>query len=161
MLPENIDISVTSDTKDFTECAIIMAANDPWLKLEMDYELCRQAFEGDYREVFTLRYRNELAGFAILQVKGTFSGYIQSICIIEKYRNLGLGSELMRFCEDRILEFSPNIFICVSLFNNGARKLYESMGYKPVGELENFLREGFTELLLRKSFGPRIGYKTH
>jgi ribosomal protein S18 acetylase RimI-like enzyme len=161
MNPEDFVITAASDEDVIKECARIMASNDPWKKLNMDIELCRQAFEGDHREVYILRFRGELAGFAILQVKGTFTGYIQSICIDEKFRNRGFGSNLMSFCEKRIHEFSPNIFICVSVFNEGARRLYESMGFKLVGELDNFLREGFTELLLRKTIGPRIGYKSN
>ncbi len=155
---KDISISLTRDKNEFMKCARIMAANDPWIKLGMDFETCLSAFEGDHREVYIAEYRNELAGFVIIQVTGTFSGYIQSICISEKYRGRGFGTTLMRYCEKRILEFSPNIFICVSVFNHGAKRLYESMGYKTVGELENFLREGFTEILMRKTAGPRLGY---
>jgi ribosomal protein S18 acetylase RimI-like enzyme len=155
---KDISISYTRDKNDFARCAEIMSANDPWLKLGMDFDICISAFEGDHREVYLALLGNELAGFVIIQVTGTFSGYIQSICISEKYRGRGFGTTLMKFCEKRILEFSPNIFICVSVFNNGAKKLYESMGYKIVGELESFLREGFTELLMRKTAGPRLGY---
>ena len=155
---KDISISYTSDRNDFMRCAEIMAATDPWLKLGMDFEICLAAFEGAHREVYMVHQEKELAGFVIIQVTGTFSGYIQSICISEKYRGRGIGTTLMRFCEKRIMEFSPNIFICVSVFNHGAKKLYESMGYKAVGELESFLREGFTELLMRKTAGPRLGY---
>lgn len=156
---EKITISLSTDRNDFRRSAEIMASTDPWLKLGMDPEICLSAFEGNHREVYIADYEGELAGFVIIQVTGTFTGYIQSICIIEKYRGRGIGTVLMDYCEKRILEFSPNIFICVSVFNQRAKKLYESMGYKVIGELESFLREGFTEILMRKTFGPRLGYK--
>jgi ribosomal-protein-alanine N-acetyltransferase len=73
---------------------------------------------------------------------------------------MGLGRKLLQFCEDRILKISPNIFICVSSFNVGAIKLYYEFGFKLVGELEDFVKKGFTELLLRKTFGPIVGYKS-
>jgi hypothetical protein len=38
-------------------------------------------------------------------------------------------------------------------------KLYYELGFKLVGELENFVKEGFSELLLRKTVGPRVGYQ--
>ena len=101
----------------------------------------------------------DIAGFVILQVCGTFSGYIQTICIREDYRGMGFGTKLLEFCEERILKFSPNIFICVSSFNKGAIKLYYKFGFKLVGELDNFIKEGYTELLLRKTVGPRVGYQ--
>ena len=121
----------------------MMSGTDPWITLEMDYDHCLKAFEGDYREIYMVEFEDEIAGFVIIQTRGTFSGYIQTICIREEYRGKGLGQKLLQFCEDRILKFSPNIFICVSSFNNGAIKLYYDFGFKLVGELENFVKEGF------------------
>ncbi len=158
MKPEKLTITLTRDENDFRTCALLMSSTDPWVKLNMDYDLCLKAFVGEYKEIYLARYRDEIAGFVILQVCGTFSGYIQSICISEKYRGKGFGTTILKFCEKRILEFSPNIFICVSSFNTGAAKLYYKLGYKLIGELDNFLKEGFTELLLRKTAGPRLGY---
>ncbi len=106
-----------------------------------------------------LKLESDIAGFVIIQVCGTFSGYIQTICISENYRGKGIGTMLLRFCEERILKFSPNVFICVSSFNTGAQKLYYDFGFKLIGKLDNFVKEGFTELLLLKSVGPRVGYK--
>lgn len=160
MSKEELTISLTKDENDFRLCASIMAGTDPWITLEMDFEQCLKAFEGDFREVYVAKYGDDLAGFVILQVCGTFSGYIQSICMSEKYRGMGSGTRLIEFCEKRIMEFSPNIFICVSVFNKGAAKLYYRMGYKLVGELESFLKEGYTELLLRKTIGPKLGYRS-
>ena len=51
------------------------------------------------------------------------------------------------------------VFICVSSFNKGAIRLYNNFGFRLVGELENFVKEGFSELLLRKTVGPRVGYE--
>jgi [ribosomal protein S18]-alanine N-acetyltransferase len=160
MLTEDLTIFRTMDDGDFRNCALMMAATDPWVKLSMSYDICLKAFEGEYKEIYIAKYGNDLAGFVILQVCGTFSGYIQSICIDEKYRGKGFGTFIINFCENRILEFSPNVFICVSVFNTGAAKLYYKMGYRLVGELDSFLKEGFTELLLRKTVGPRLGYKS-
>jgi ribosomal protein S18 acetylase RimI-like enzyme len=61
---------------------------------------------------------------------------------------------LLGFAEQRILRESPNIFMCVSSFNIGARRLYERHGYTVVGELTDYLVEGHSEILLRKTFGP-------
>ena len=55
-------------------------------------------------------------------------------------------------------EISPNIFICVSSFNNAAIRLYKEFGFKLIGELDNFVKDGFTELLFRKTVGPMMGY---
>jgi len=155
---ENLTITLTSDPEDFSECANMMCTTDPWITLKMDYDLCLTAFEGSFKEIYVLRIQSIIAGFVIIQTGGTFSGYIQTICISEKYRGRGLGRKLLIFCEERILRFSPNIFICVSSFNKGAIKLYYDFGFKLIGKLDNFVREGLDELLLRKTVGPRVGY---
>lgn len=135
-----------------------MSGTDPWITLGLGYEQCLSAFEGSFREVHIVTVNGKIAGFAILQLSGSFSGYIQTICVSEEYRGRGIGTALLSYCEGRILKISPNIFICVSSFNTRARKLYENFGFRLVGELENFIKEGYSELLMRKSVGPRVGY---
>jgi len=154
-------ITITKDTSDIDVCALMMSTTDPWITLGMNYEQCLKAFEGICKEIYIVRCGKEITGFVILQVCGTFSGYIQTICIREDYRGKGVGTKLLKFCEKRILRFSPNVFICVSSFNKAALRLYFKFGFKLVGELDNFVAEGFTELLLRKTVGPRIGYQAH
>jgi len=155
---EKVEINLTTDSEDFAACALMMSKSDPWITLEMSFDQCLKAFEGNAKEVYVINNKNQIAGFVILQVEGTFKGYIQTICVNEDYRGKGFGNKLLLFCEERILKISPNIFICVSSFNKGAIKLYYEFGFKLIGELENFVKEGFTELLLRKTFGPIIGF---
>jgi len=61
---------------------------------------------------------------------------------------------LVAFAEERILRISPNIFMCVSSFNQGARRLYQRLGYTVVGELSDYIVQGHSEILLRKTLGP-------
>jgi ribosomal protein S18 acetylase RimI-like enzyme len=159
MVPvENFPVKLTSDPEDFEVCALMMSSTDPWITLGMNYENCLKAFEGSCKEIYTIRIQNEIAGFVIIQTGGSFAGYIQTICINEKWRGHGVGRKLLRFCEERIHMFSPNVFICVSSFNERAKKLYLDYGFKLIGELENFVKQGYNELLLRKTIGPRVGY---
>ena len=155
---ENFPVKLTSDPEDFEVCALMMSSTDPWITLGMNYENCLKAFEGCCKEIYTIRIQNEIAGFVIIQTGGSFAGYIQTICINEKWRGHGFGRKLLRLCEERIHMFSPNVFICVSSFNEGAKKLYLDYDFKLIGELENFVKQGYNELLLRKTIGPRVGY---
>lgn len=155
---DKVLIRLTTDSPDIAACAHMMSVTDPWITLDMNYEQCLKAFEGECKEIYIIEKENVIAGFVILQTSGTFSGYIQTICVDAAYRGMGLGKMLLRYCDERVLKFSPNLFICVSSFNSGAIKLYYEFGFKIVGELDNFVRQGFTELLLRKTVGPRVGY---
>jgi len=157
---EDIKIRQTSDPEDFAVCAQMMSKTDPWITLGMDYNQCLMAFPGECKEIHLIEADSKIAGFIILQTTGTFSGYIQTICVDEAFRGRGLGKKLLQYSEERTLKYSPNIFICVSSFNTGAIKLYYEFGFKLVGELDNFVKKGFTELLLRKTVGPRVGYRT-
>ena len=162
MIPEEkLHIRLVTDTGVFNDCARMMEASDPWITLGMNYQQCRLAFDGPCKEIYVAEFENKLAGFVILQVCGTFKGYIQSICVDEGCRGRGIGKQMLQFCERRILAISPNVFICVSSFNKGAIKLYYEMGFKLVGELTNFVKEEFAELLLRKSVGPILGHGTN
>lgn len=158
MKQEPFVITLTNDPLAFAFCARMMTDTDPWITLGMDYEQCRVAFTGICKEVYIAQNSSQIVGFVILQTCGTFSGYIQTICVDGKYRGMGYGNRLLQFCEKRILKFSPNVFICVSSFNTGALNLYYRFGFKLVGEMENFVKQGFSELLLRKTVGPRVGY---
>lgn len=155
---KKLKITETKDPEVFAECARLMSQSDPWTTLGLPYEYCIKAFEGGFREVFLAECENELAGFVIMQTQGTFKGYIQTVFMKASWRGRGLGKELIQFCEDRILKYSPNVFICVSSFNTGAIRLYEELGYGRVGELKDFLKNGYAELLYRKTMGPIVGY---
>jgi ribosomal protein S18 acetylase RimI-like enzyme len=48
--------------------------------------------------------------------------------------------------------------LSVSSFNHRAQKFYERLGYRRVGELENFLVAGQSEILMRKTLGPLLDF---
>lgn len=154
----NFTIELTTDNKWFSICAEMMAASDPWKTLGVEYNHCMKAFEGPCKEVYVATHNNSIAGFAILQVCGSFRGYIQTLFVHKDLRGNGIGTIMLQFCEKRIVSISPNIFICVSSFNKGAIKLYEEFGFIKVGILSNFVTDGFDEWLLRKTVGPIAGY---
>jgi len=157
---EQFNITQTTDAEKIVACALMMSTSEPWITYTMDYDYCLNAFKGDCKEVYVLENENGIAGFVILQICGTFKGYIQTLCISETHRGKGLGKKMLHFCEERILKISPNIFICVSSFNKGAIKLYYEFGFKLAGELNDFVKDGLSELLLRKTFGPIVGYSS-
>jgi ribosomal protein S18 acetylase RimI-like enzyme len=42
------------------------------------------------------------------------------------------------------------MFLCVSSFNDGARRLYERLGYIRVGQLPDYIVDGASEILMHK-----------
>jgi ribosomal protein S18 acetylase RimI-like enzyme len=95
-----------------------------------------------------------VVGFVIVIMRGAFVGYIQTVAVHPDCRGQGIGSALIAFAERRIFREQPNVFICASSFNPDARRLYERLGYRIVGELTDFIVRGHSEILMRKTIGP-------
>lgn len=131
-----------------------MAGTDPWVTLGRGYEASLRIIKDPSREVYAAVDEEGLAGFLILCMAGAFVGYIQTVVVSSERRRRGIGSQLVAFAEDRIFRQSPNVFLCVSSFNAGARRLYERLGYEYVGELSDYIVRGHSELLFRKTRGP-------
>jgi ribosomal protein S18 acetylase RimI-like enzyme len=139
-------------------CAQMMANSEPWITLRRDYEASFKILTDPAKEVYLVTVDGDIAGFTILNMHGAFVGYIQSMCVVPEWRNRGLGSRLMAFIEKRIFSETPNAFICVSSFNEGAQILYERLGYEVVGELKDYIISGHSEILLRKTIAPLSEY---
>lgn len=135
-----------------------MAASEPWLTLGRGLEASRKILSDDRKERSVALVGGERAGFLVLNMAGAFAGYIQTVCVAPQFRGRSVGTALMRFAEDRVFRDSPNLFLCVSSFNQGARRLYERLGFILVGELTDYLVAGHSELLMRKSIGPLDGF---
>jgi ribosomal protein S18 acetylase RimI-like enzyme len=154
-----LSISRLNTEADIQECARLMATSEPWITLGRSYEASLAIVRDPSREVYVARDEAGLAGFLILCMTGALVGYIQTILVHPDRRGRGLGSNLVEFAEQRIRRESPNIFLCVSSFNHDARRLYERLGYQTIGELTDYLVQGHSEILLRKTLGPLAGYQ--
>ena len=151
-------ISRISKPADLRVCAGYMAGTDPWIRLGRSYADCLAALRPP-REVYGAREKGVIAGFIVLQAYGALNGYIQTVCAAPGWRGRGVGTALVRFAEKRIFSKGPNVFMCVSSFNRGARRLYARLGYERAGLLKNFIIRGEDELLLRKTTGPRSEFR--
>jgi ribosomal protein S18 acetylase RimI-like enzyme len=137
----------------------MMANSEPWITLRRDYETSLKNLTDPSKEVYLALVGDEIAGFTVLNMRGAFVGYIQSVCVAAQWRNKGIGGHMMDFVEKRIFSETPNVFICVSSFNRRAQRLYERRGYEAIGELKDFIVPGHSEILLRKTIAPLTGFK--
>lgn len=135
-------------------CARLMAESQPWITLRRDYAEALAMFTDPEREVYVAVADTETVGFVIVQMRGAFVGYLQSVGVAPEWRGRSVGSKLIAFAEERIFKEAPNVFILVSSFNERAQALYERLGYEVVGELNDYIVAGHSEILLRKSIAP-------
>jgi ribosomal protein S18 acetylase RimI-like enzyme len=135
-------------------CADLMAGSEPWITLRWTRGQALKLLRNTAKDVYVATVDRAVVGFVILHLGGPLNGYLQTVGVMPEWRRRGIGRKLIAFAEARIARVSPNVFLCVSSFNTGARRLYARLGYKRVGELKDYLVRGHSEILLRKTHGP-------
>lgn len=138
----------------------MMSSSEPWTTMGRSYDESLAIVQDTSREVYVLADGAQLLGFIIINMRGAFVGYIQIVCIDAAARSRGTGTRLIEFAEKRIFRDAANVFLRVSSFNTRACALYERLGYERVGELKNYLIDGASELLMRKTIGPILRRST-
>jgi ribosomal protein S18 acetylase RimI-like enzyme len=148
-----VDLIITPATaEDLALCAEWMALNDPWLTLGIEDARCLSALQRPGTELFVAREVDGQAtvGFIQLAAQGLAgSPYIASIGVAAEARGNGIGSELLDFAEEYYAG-KRHIFLLVSSFNERAQGLYRRHGYLQVGEIPDYIVQGYSELILVK-----------
>jgi [ribosomal protein S18]-alanine N-acetyltransferase len=139
---------------DYHVLAVMMTQSYPWRRLGIGYDDLYAMVSDPLREVYVAQLDDRIVGGVIIEMMGSFTGYIKSICVSPDYRGRGIGGLLMEYAEARIFREKPNVFLCVSDFNHDAQRFYEALGYGVVGVLDDFLVSGSGEVLMRKTIAP-------
>ena len=134
----------------------ILTSSDPWKRLgftAVDWERIFSPLPVG-RDTFVLEGEGLVLGIAIVRRKFLFGDYLELLGISPTATGRGFGSRLLSHIESLTFARAPNLFACVSDFNDGARAFYRKQGYKEIGPMPNFLIPGYAEILLRKTSGP-------
>jgi len=145
---EEIQISAAHESE-LAWCARVMASTDPWLAYKFSVETCGGILRWPGSALFVAR-TNEPVGFVLLHPRG-FLGcpYIAVIAVVPELRSRGLGTRILEFAEAHF-PGARHVYLCVSSFNTRALRLYQRRGYAKIGELPNFIADGFSEILMQK-----------
>ncbi len=131
-------------------CARLMAASEPWITLRRGYDVLLSAALDPDTVVLVARRGGAPCGFVRIHPRGVAgSPYVASVAVAEPERGRGIGRVLLDATEARYPK-ARYVFLCVSSFNTRARALYERSGYRLVGELPDYVVDGFSELLMAK-----------
>ena len=77
----SIEIRRLQGTVEARKCALLMTHSEPWITLHRSYDDSLQILCDSSREIYVAVRNDELIGFIILNMKGAFVGYIQTVCI--------------------------------------------------------------------------------
>lgn len=108
----------------------------------------RQALQDPAALLLAAEIEGRAVGFAHLLLKGGFgrSGYLKLLSVDEAARTRGVGAALMAEAESRLLR--PNgLFLLCTHTNAVARRFYERLGYRQVGEVPDYLTPGLAEVI--------------
>jgi ribosomal protein S18 acetylase RimI-like enzyme len=141
-------------------CARALETSEPWITLRRGYKHSIKPLMDPSRETYVATQGKEIVGFVLLDVRGPFRGYIHLLCVMPEWRNYGVGALLIKHVEQRVFRKHPNVFLCVSSFNRDAQRFYKRMGFKRVGTIPDYVVNGHSEYLMRKTRGPINGYKS-
>ena len=142
-----IDLASNADRE---WCARVMASSDPWSTLGRGLDDCLNRCRRPEFVVPVARLAGERCGFVLLHPSGVAgSPYIAAIATSAEARGQGVGSAHIDAAE-RWFPDAGHMFLCVSSFNPRARSLYERRGYRQVGEFQDYVITGASEILLHK-----------
>jgi len=143
---------ITPGTEDDREWAAgLMAASEPWLTLGRGIGACRSACERPDCRLFLARDAHGRCGFALVNPRGVAGApYLVAIAVAPEWRGQGTGAALLGYCERHAALNSRHFFLCVSSFNTRAQAFYERQGYRRVGEFDDYIIDGASELLMYK-----------
>jgi ribosomal protein S18 acetylase RimI-like enzyme len=99
-------------------------------------------------------------GYIWFSLDGAFGRfpYLRNIAVNAKFRGRGVGTALLRHCEETGFAHAGTIFLLTSDFNKGAHRLYERLGYTRVGVIPGLIRPQIGEVLMMKSRGAQSAH---
>jgi ribosomal protein S18 acetylase RimI-like enzyme len=149
-MSRSLSFSPIENSDERAWCARLLSSTDPWITLRRGFDACHELLGNAGKERYVIRDGGERVGVLVIDMRGTFSGYIQIICLAPEARGRGIGARAIAWAEERIFRDSRNVFMCVSSFNAAAQRLYERLGFKVVGVLDGLVVDEHDEILLRK-----------
>ena len=141
----NIDIDLLAST---------LSCIDPWKTLEYTHEkiehyLAQESDASLHR--YTLKLDQQLCGVICVRTHWLKGVYLEFLGIVPSYQRVGFGTHIMNWLEiqARLGGFS-NLWVLVSGFNKNALAFYKKLGFNQIGIIDDFIKFGHVEIILRK-----------
>jgi GNAT superfamily N-acetyltransferase len=129
-----------------------LVSMNPWMRLgyresgllsyltRTDPALARYLISGD----------RDLAGVLCIRYPWLRGPSLELIAVLDGFQGKGLGSAILEWMEKEARGVCSNLWTTVSSFNHRAAAFYQRHGFREVTILEDFLKQGEDETLLRK-----------
>ena len=116
----------------------------------------RDFLRAPHRPVIAATVDGELAGYALVSLrKGARRVRIYSIAVDQRFARRGVGRALLQACDHYARRHGRGALTLEVRYDNApAIALYESLGFRLVGEHAHYYADGATALRYQKSLGP-------
>ncbi len=100
---------------------------------------------------FALRIGDRFAGALVVRLNWMRGPYVHMLVVAPEHQGKGLGRAVLGCVEGEALRTAArNLWIAATDTNTGARRLYQRFGFTEVASLDGLVRDGRTEILMRK-----------
>lgn len=133
--------------------SMILSSMDPWLTMEYTPE----AFEFYLLHADPALVRHaviisgEVAGVLAVRNPWLFGPLIELLALFDGFRNKGIGGTIVEWVGKRYK--AENLWVTVASFNLEAQRFYKRAGFEKTAILENLIKPGWNEILMRKRVG--------
>ena len=137
-------------SRDIGEISRALVSMDPWFtlgyKAEALYSYLLHADSTLNR--YCLTGSGKICGVLAVRSPWLFGPFIELIALFDGFRGQGIGAQLIEWVGGG--SESPNIWATVSSFNEDAQRFYTKMGFEQTAVLDDLIKPGWDEILLRK-----------
>ena len=129
-----------------------MTAIDPWARLGTDPGALTAYLTGEdahcCRKV--IRVAGADAGVVAVRSPWLHGPYLTLLAVLPPHPAAGIGARVIEWMAGEVRVSAKNIWVCTSSFNDRAQAFYRRHGFTPVGDIDDLVAPGFSEILLRK-----------
>ncbi len=149
---------------DVPGCANWVAATPLWQRYGVTEQSISERLNAGLAQgatIYVADRSGEILGFLWLVERGAFSrsNYVQLIGVRPGDRSRGIGRALMEFAEETSRVQGRDLLLLVSDFNASARRFYQRLGYRQVGQLDDYVVAGVSELIFMKPCSKQMEKK--
>jgi diamine N-acetyltransferase len=129
-----------------------ITAIDPWKR--MNYRPDVMAAYLAAREPGTCRrailHDAKVVGAVSIRHPWLRGPYLELLATLPDSQGLGIGAAVLDWMAREVAGRANSLWVCTSTFNTRALSFYERHGFVRVGDLDELVGPGLTEILLRK-----------
>jgi diamine N-acetyltransferase len=132
--------------------SVALAEMDPWLTLGYQSEgLFRYLTRSDAGLArYAVFATGELSGIVCVRHPWLCGANLELFAILPGFQGAGMGAELMDWLTEEARLLGSNLWTTVSSFNTAAQRFYARCGFETVVRIEDLVKPGYDELLLRR-----------